>query len=75
MKLWMTKHRACGRNLFFERCGRCANRAICDGVHPQYAAKFGPDEFAPLEGEMIRDPLYYRKKNQSWRMMKQRPVR
>lgn len=70
MKLWITKHRVCGRNIFFEQCGRCANRALCDGVHPQYAARFGPGEFVPLEGEMIRDPLYYRKKNQSWRMMK-----
>jgi hypothetical protein len=73
MKLWIAKHRACARNIFFEQCGLCANRAICDGVHPRYAAEFGSGGFVPLEGEMIRDPMYYRKKNQSWRMMKPRP--
>jgi MoaA/NifB/PqqE/SkfB family radical SAM enzyme len=74
MKLWITKHRACGKNLFFEQCRQCANKAICDGVYPQYAARFGSGEFLPLEGELIRDPLHYRKKNQAWRMMKQRPA-
>ena len=74
MKLWITKHRACGKNVFFEQCRNCANKAICDGVYPQYATRFGSGEFVPVEGELIRDPLYYRKKNQAWRMMKPRPA-
>ncbi|MBN2189111.1 MAG: glycosyltransferase [Chitinispirillaceae bacterium] len=69
-RLWLVKHRICGKNFFFEQCAQCANRAICDGMHPQYAAKFGNGGFVPLEGEMIRDPLFYRKKNQQWRMTK-----
>jgi hypothetical protein len=70
MKLWITKHLICTKNVFFKQCSRCANRAICDGVHPRYARRFGPAEFVPLEGALLRDPLYHRKKNQAWRMMK-----
>jgi hypothetical protein len=70
MKQWITKNRICVKNLFFKQCLRCANKGICDGVYPQYAAEFGSNEFIPVGGEPIRDPLYYRKKNQMWRMMK-----
>jgi hypothetical protein len=74
IRLWLVKHRVCRGNVFPGQCARCADRAICDGVHPQYAARCGPGEFVPREGEALRDPLYYRKKDQAWRMMKQGPV-
>jgi MoaA/NifB/PqqE/SkfB family radical SAM enzyme len=73
-KLWFVKHRVCGKNVFFDQCALCANRAICDGVHPRYAAKYGSGEFVASEGEAIRDPLHYRKKDQTWRMMKPLPA-
>lgn len=74
MKLWLTKKQICAKNQFSKQCSHCANREICDGIYPQYAARFGLNEFIALEGEPIRDPLYYRRKNQTWRMLKPRPI-
>lgn len=74
MKLWLTKKQICEKNQFSKQCSHCVNREICDGIYPQYAARHGLNEFIALEGEPIRDPLYYRRKNQTWRMLKPRPV-
>ncbi len=74
MKLWLTKKQICVKNQFFKQCSLCANREICDGIYPQYVARFGSDEFRAIDGEPIRDPLYYRKKNQTWRMLKPKPI-
>ena len=74
MKLWLTKKQICAKNLFFKQCRHCLNMGICDGVYPQYAARYGSSEFMALEGEPIQDPLYYRRKNQAWRMLKPRPI-
>lgn len=70
MKLWIIKNRICAKNRFFKQCLHCANRGICDGICPQYVKRFGSAEFVAIEGDPIRDPLYYRKKNQTWRMLK-----
>ncbi len=74
MKLWLTKKQICAKNQFSKQCSNCVNREICDGICPQYAARFGLNEFIAIEGEPIRDPLYYRRKNQTWRMLKPRPI-
>lgn len=74
MKLWLTKKQVCAKNHFFKQCLQCANRGICDGVYLQYAARFGSNEFAALHGEPIRDPLHYRRKNQTWRLLKPGPI-
>ena len=74
MKLWLTKKQICAKNQFSKQCSHCANLEICDGIYPQYVAKFGLNEFKPREGESIRDPLYYRRKNQAWRILKPRPI-
>lgn len=44
-----------------QECATCVNVSICDGIHPQYANKFGTDEFIPLEGAFIVDPMFYRR--------------
>lgn len=72
-KLWITKHWFCAKNLFFKQCRQCINKYICDGISPQYAARFGSAEFEPLKGEPLRDPLHYRRKNLAWRIMKPKP--
>ncbi len=71
--LWIAKHRSCEGNIFFDSCERCSNRPICDGVYPQYARRFGEKEFVPVEGHLMTDPLYYRRKNDSWSILKPRP--
>jgi MoaA/NifB/PqqE/SkfB family radical SAM enzyme len=40
-------------------CGQCAIRQICDGFHPQYAARWGGDEARPYQGPLITDPCYF----------------
>lgn len=40
-------------------CGRCAIREICDGFHPQYAARWGGDEARPYPGHLVTDPCHF----------------
>ena len=40
-------------------CSNCAVRAICDGVHEQYLARFGFGELRPFDGGLISDPRHF----------------
>ena len=40
-------------------CGDCALRAVCDGLHPQYVARWGGDEVVPFKGQPITDPCHF----------------
>jgi len=40
-------------------CGDCALRAVCDGLHPQYVARWGGDEAKPYAGPLITDPQHF----------------
>lgn len=40
-------------------CGGCALRAVCDGFHEQYVARWGGDEARPYPGEAITDPRHF----------------
>ncbi len=40
-------------------CGDCALRAVCDGLHPQYVARWGGDEARPYGGQPITDPQHF----------------
>jgi hypothetical protein len=40
-------------------CGDCALRAVCDGFHEQYVARWGGDEAAPYPGEPVPDPRHF----------------
>ncbi|MDZ7373235.1 MAG: radical SAM protein [candidate division KSB1 bacterium] len=42
-------------------CRNCALRQICDGVSRQYAHRFGFGELQPYRGELIQDPVYWRR--------------
>jgi len=42
-----------------EECMKCRNFLICDGLHRQYAERYGWSEISPLEGELIYDPEYW----------------
>lgn len=44
----------------FDKCLTCKNRNICDGINPKYTDVFGTDEFQPVEGELILNPMFYR---------------
>ncbi|NQT20568.1 MAG: radical SAM protein [Planctomycetes bacterium] len=72
--LWIAKHRSCENNVFFSSCEKCANRPICDGIYPQYVRRFGEEEFVPIEGDPITDPLYYRRLDTPWAVLKPSPA-
>jgi MoaA/NifB/PqqE/SkfB family radical SAM enzyme len=59
-----------GENILIDNCKKCANYFICDGVYPQYITRFGSEEFKPIQGEYIRDPIYYRKEDLRWAVLK-----
>jgi hypothetical protein len=40
-------------------CSGCAIRAICDGFHPQYVARWGGDEATPYDGPPVSDPCHF----------------
>jgi MoaA/NifB/PqqE/SkfB family radical SAM enzyme len=40
-------------------CGQCALRQICDGLHAQYAARWGGSEAAPYPGPLVTDPRHF----------------
>jgi len=40
-------------------CDGCALRAVCDGFHAQYVARWGGDEARPYSGEPITDPRHF----------------
>jgi hypothetical protein len=40
-------------------CDDCAVRAICDGFHAQYVARWGGGEAVPYPGPPVRDPLHF----------------
>jgi pyruvate-formate lyase-activating enzyme len=40
-------------------CGSCALRAVCDGFHAQYAARWGGAEARPYPGATITDPCHF----------------
>ncbi len=40
-------------------CGDCAVRAICDGFHAQYAARWGGAEAVPYPGPAVTDPCHF----------------
>lgn len=42
-------------------CLLCRYRLICDGIAYQYRNRYGAGELKASEGELIRDPIYYRR--------------
>jgi MoaA/NifB/PqqE/SkfB family radical SAM enzyme len=40
-------------------CGSCALRAVCDGFHSQYVARWGGGEAVPYPGEAITNPCHF----------------
>jgi len=46
------------------RCGICRFRLICDGPPPQYQRRYGVDELQPEIGELVTDPMYFRRNYQ-----------
>ena len=64
--LWIAKHESCGGNIFLDGCKKCKNYLICDGIYPQYYKRFGGNEFKPIKGDTIIDPLFYRKTDLRW---------
>jgi MoaA/NifB/PqqE/SkfB family radical SAM enzyme len=40
-------------------CSDCSLRAICDGFHAQYVARWGGDEAVPYPGPAITDPRHF----------------
>ena len=40
-------------------CDGCALIRVCDGVHEQYAARWGDDEVTPYPGPAITDPTHF----------------
>lgn len=53
-------------NNYAEQCNSCANREICDGIYQQYLNTYGENEFLPVSGEKIKDPLHYRLIDRRW---------
>ncbi|HON55855.1 MAG TPA: hypothetical protein PLJ38_02440 [bacterium] len=51
-------------------CKKCAYYNICDGIYPQYSKRFGNDEFKPIIGKKITDPIYFRKQDLRWNILK-----
>lgn len=43
-------------------CSACTFAKYCDGVYPQYAKKYGMEEFKPYGGELFEDAMYWRRK-------------
>ena len=43
------------------QCLKCRLRLICDGVAEQYRERFGFQELVPQEGEIVRDPIFFRR--------------
>lgn len=44
-----------------DRCGQCRYELICDGVEKTYDQQFGLDELTPVKGDVISDPVFFRK--------------
>lgn len=40
-------------------CADCALRTVCDGLHPQYVARWGGDEVTPYTAPPITDPRHF----------------
>ena len=40
-------------------CSTCALRAVCDGFHPQYVARWGGGEARPYDGPPVTDPCHF----------------
>lgn len=40
-------------------CGDCALRAVCDGFHEQYVARWGGEEAEPYGGAPVADPRHF----------------
>jgi MoaA/NifB/PqqE/SkfB family radical SAM enzyme len=40
-------------------CADCALRAVCDGFHPQYVARWGDEEANPYAGPPVTDPRHF----------------
>lgn len=43
-----------------DKCLKCRNRDICDGILPKYIGMFGVKEFKPVSGKLIKDAIFYR---------------
>lgn len=43
------------------QCMRCSLRMVCDGVACQYRDRFGSGELKERPGELIMDPIYFRR--------------
>jgi len=43
------------------QCVKCRNFLICDGLAVQYRDRYGAGELRPQDGDLIRDPIYYRR--------------
>jgi MoaA/NifB/PqqE/SkfB family radical SAM enzyme len=51
------------RHWFYSKgnqCRECSRNSICDGVENTYAKKFGLSELIPVNGELIKDAVYFR---------------
>jgi len=42
-------------------CNKCVYRIICEGLKKGYERHFGSKELKPVEGKLIKDPMYFRK--------------
>jgi MoaA/NifB/PqqE/SkfB family radical SAM enzyme len=40
-------------------CDSCALKAVCDGLHPQYVARWSGDEVRPYNAPPVSDPRYF----------------
>ncbi|HOL47415.1 MAG TPA: radical SAM protein [bacterium] len=68
--LWLTKNVSCKKNIFLKTCKKCSYYKICDGIYPQYYKRFGGDEFIPVIGKKIEDPIYFRLQDLRWNILK-----
>jgi len=68
--IYLTKKKSCKYNIFLKICKKCAYYNICDGIYPQYSKRFGNDEFKPIIGKKITDPIYFRKQDLRWNILK-----
>jgi MoaA/NifB/PqqE/SkfB family radical SAM enzyme len=44
-----------------EACKGCSRMLICDGLEESYAKVFSTAELHPIPGELIRDPMFFRR--------------
>lgn len=58
-------------NKTVDACQECSNFYICDHIYSQYINKYGVSEYTPFQGEVLTDPMYYRKTDRRWGILKE----